>query len=341
MKKYFYIAFVATLFFSCNGENNKLKQHSKMDTIGVDVFVARAKNFREKYNVSGSLMANESVNLTTESSGKVQHIYFKEGQQVKKGMLLLTLDNSDLKAQLDKANLQANLLKKELDRKTKLLAINGISKEAYDQAESNYKSAEADRDLIAAQLSKTKIIAPFSGKIGLRNVSEGAFVNSNTVVASLQQLNPLKLQFSLPEEYAANLQKGAQVNFTLANNDSTYSAKIYAMEPDIDVDTRSIKIRALVDNNRRQLLPGAFAKVSVSFATIPNAILVPSDAVISALNKNSVLLYKNRKVKEQSIKVAYHTDAEVLVSSGIQPGDTIITTGLLILKNGMHVKIKK
>ncbi len=342
MQYIFKALFAVTLFFtlvSCGNQEDHLDKKGGPSLISVDVFVTTPSPFQLKHKATGSLMAYESVNLTTESSGKIKTIRFKEGSRVVKGTLLVELQNDDLKAQVEKADLQQKMLKTELGRKDELLKIDGISQEEYDQAENAYLTAVANYHLDLANLNKTRIYAPFTGLVGLRQVSEGDFITSNTPVATLQQVDQLKLEFDLPEEFAHQLKINTPVTFSVATSDSLYKANIYAIEPMVDRSTRTIKARALVKNTDR-LVPGQFADIVVGFETIPDALLIPSQAIIQELQGQRVWLKKGGKVTPVSVKTSEYTSSSVLVSKGLQPGDTVITSGLLQVKPGMPVGVK-
>ena len=199
---------------------------------------------------------------------------------------------------------------------------------------------KADRDYLYAQLRKTEIRAPFSGVIGLRTVSEGSYVSPTTVVASIQQLNPLKIDFSIPEKYTALLQKGDVVEFRTEGINTLFKAKVFAIEPKIDLATRTLKVRALCYDHKNKLYPGAFVKIELAKESA-SSILIPTEALIPELKGHKVFLYRNGKAISQKVVAGTRTDTRVLINEGLQEGDTLITSGTMSLKDSSAVNILK
>jgi membrane fusion protein, multidrug efflux system len=202
---------------------------------------------------------------------------------------------------------------------------------------------KADQELLQAQIIKTEVRAPFNGVIGLRTQSEGAFINSSTVLASLQQLDPIKIEFAVPEKYVSELKKGTEINFYFQNSDKPYIAKVYALESRIDYTTRSLKARALCQNPNNLLIPGSFVKVVILLQSIKEALLVPAQAVIPILDGQMVFICKKGLAKSVKVEIGIRGDNEVQVTKGLNANDTLILTGLMQLKDGMALKprIKK
>lgn len=305
----------------------------------VEVKVLEPQLLLNRINTTGTILANEKVDLKPEVSGRVTNIYFMEGSRVAKGKLLLKINDSDLQAQLNRNKAQEELLTDDVYRKLKLLEIRAISQEEYDAAGNQLKIVQAEKQLIEAQIAKTEIYAPFSGKIGLRSVSPGNFVVNNTVIATLQQLDPVKIEFDVPEKYSALIREGMQVNFNLENMDSTFTGKIYAVESSINPDTRTLTVRALSSNSGWFLIPGSYAKISIVLETFPDAIKVPSEALITALEGNSVFLLRNGKAKKVMVTTGIRTENEVQITDGISSGDSLIITGLLQIVDGSPVTL--
>lgn len=305
----------------------------------VDGVVVAQQTFVDSLSVKGSIDANEQIQIRSQVSGVVTAIYFKEGGQVKKGQVLLQIDRSEISAQLSQAQTQEQLAAENAQRAKLLLEKEAISQEEYQTAEAELKSRQAQTRLIEAQSAKTTVRAPFSGTVGLRAVSEGTYLSPETVVANLVNINPVKVTFSVSEQYMNKVKINSRLGFTVAGDNKQYAAKVYAIEPGLDATTRTLQMRALADNPDGVLRPGAFANIQLPLNKMDNAILIPTQAVVPVQNGKKVFIVKNGKAQETMIETSIRTDTEVLVTSGLQNGDTVLTTGVLALKNGMPVKV--
>ena len=288
---------------------------------------------------TGTVLANEEVDLKSEVNGKVTKILFHEGSYVNAGDLLVKINDADLQAQLQSAKSRLELQKDTEYRQKQLLEKEAISQEDYDMTANQLQVNQAEVELIKAQIDKTEIRAPFSGIVGLKNVSEGSFVNNSTIIASLQNINPIKIDFSIPERHSSMVEVGDEINFTISGNNKKYIGKVYAIEPKIDPVTRTLQIRALCSNTGREILPGSFASVELVLKKIENAILVPSEALIPDIQGQKVFVYRNGIATPQQVETGIRTDKNVQLTSGVSEGDTIITSGMLQLRPGAPVKI--
>jgi len=266
---------------------------------------------------------------------------FEEGASVQKNKLLIKMNDSDLQAQLKRNEAQAMLLNNDEFQKRKLLEIKAISQDEYDAAKSLMLVNQADKQLLEAQIAKTEIYAPFSGKVGLRAVSIGNYVASNTLIATIQQLDPVKIEFDVPEKYSSFIKPGLDINFGIDASDSVFMAKVYAVESAITTETRTLKVRALCPNHDNLLNPGTFARVNMILERFPEALKIPSEAVLTVLEGNSVFICKNGKAVVVPVKTGIRTDSEIQITQGVSSGDSLITTGLLQLTNGAAVMVKK
>lgn len=221
-----------------------------------------------------------------------------------------------------------------------MLDKEAISREEYDIANADYQSAKAETQLIAAQLSKSTVRAPFSGRIGLRNISQGTYVTPDIVVANLVNTSQIKITFSIPEKYASQMKVGSQIGFTTSDSRDQYYAKIYAIEPGVEVATRTLKLRALAENKDGKLIPGTFADVLLPLQKINDALLVPSEALIPIQGGKQIFVSQGGKAKSIEVETGARTDRNVLILSGIKAGDTILTSGVMSLKDGSPVKVK-
>ncbi|WKZ59341.1 MAG: efflux RND transporter periplasmic adaptor subunit [Cyclobacteriaceae bacterium] len=307
----------------------------------VEALVLKPERLDNKLVITGSVLPNESLEIKSEISGKISRIYFREGKRVKKGDLLVEINDDELEAQLTKERHNKKLNEDNEFRQRKLLEKDAISQEEYDNALNRLNVTNADIRLLEAQWEKTKIRAPFDGTIGLRFVSEGAFINSSTVIATLYNLSPAKIDFAVPGRYSTQVQPGKKIFFTIENDARVLEGEVYAIEPQIDASTRTLKVRALADNTGNLLLPGQFVRVELILQTIDNAILVPSEAVVPELSGHKVYLNKSGKATETKVEIGLRTDRNVEIVSGLNSGDTLITTGLLQMRNGLDVSLTK
>jgi membrane fusion protein (multidrug efflux system) len=307
--------------------------------VSVNVYIIKPEKIENAVLSTGTAIANESVTLQPEVSGRIIKISFKEGTIVSKGALLVKLYDGDLQAQLKKLKLQEELAQKNEQRLLELRKINAVSEQEYDLTLNQLHTIQADIDLIQANIQKTEIRAPFTGKLGFRNVSEGAFVAPGTIITTVQQLQPLRIDFSVPEKYIQLIKGNQEIEFTAEGSDDVFTAPIYAIDPAIDPDTRSINIRALFANRNTQLFPGAFVKIMMPLSTVENGIMIPTEAVIPELKGQKVFISKNGKALPQKVELGLRNDSTVQIISGLSIGDTVITTGIMQLRPESPLKI--
>jgi len=328
---------------SCNKKNqaDPGSKGKKSGPVLVEVRVAQPELLLNTVSSTGTIMANERAEIRPEISGRIVKILFEEGASVQKDKLLIKMNDSDLQAQLKRNEAQGILLASDEYQKRKLLEIKAISQDEYDAAKSLMLVNQADKQLLEAQIAKTEIYAPFSGKVGLRAVSVGNYVASNTLIATIQQLDPVKIEFDVPEKYSSYLKPGLEISFGIDASDSTFMAKVYAVESSITAETRTLKVRALCSNRANLLNPGTFARVNMILQRFPEAIKVPSEAVVTVLDGNSVFVCKNGKAVSVPVTTGIRTDSEIQIVQGVSIGDSLIITGLLQLTNGAPVMVKK
>lgn len=311
-----------------------------MALIHVNGVVIKAENFSNSLFVSGSIEANEQVDIRSEIPGLVTGIYFTEGSYVNKGKLLLKINDRELQAQLSQALTRQKLAEGTEYRAAMLLEKEAISKEEYDVALADLKSLQSQTQLIRAQLSKTQVMAPFSGKIGLRSISSGEYITPTSTVARLVNVNPVKISFSIPGKYAGMIKLNTKLTFTVASSAKVHTASIFAIEPGIDMSTRTLQLKAKAPNPGGELLPGSFAKIDLPLSNTNDAILIPTQAIIPVLEGKKVFISSNGKAKEVMVETGTRTDKSVLITSGLNVGDTVLTTGIMSLKNDAPVVVK-
>ena len=305
----------------------------------VEAFIVKGDTVENNIFTTGTLLANEDVELSSESSGIVRDIYLTEGAEVKKGDLLIKINDSDLQAQLNRAKFRLSLAEDREGRQKQLLEKGGISQEEYDATLNEVNVLRAEVALIEAQIDKTEIRAPFSGRLGLKYVSDGSYISPNSRITTLQDIDPIKIDFSVPERYAAQVEVGTKVSFHVQGIEETMIAEVYAKEPSINTETRTLQVRARSENTDGKLLPGAFADLELTLSTIDDALMVPTISLVPELEGQKVFVVKNGKVEPHSVQTGLRNDTRIQILDGVQPGDTVLTTGLLQVRPGMPVKV--
>lgn len=306
--------------------------------LSVHLQVLQAEKLGDRLMTVGTVLANEEVEIRSESSGKVEKIFFKEGGRVQKGEALLKINDAELNAQLQRAQSRQAITEEQAERQRQLYAQKLASEQAYKNAENELNIAKAEVQLIQAQIDKTELRAPFAGTIGLRYVSEGSYISPTTRIATLQDYNVVKVDFTIPEKYAAAVKKGDKISFAVTGITKRFSGTVYALEPKVDPATRTLRLRASSPNPEGVLVPGAFANVEIVLQE-KQTLTIPSFALIPELKGHRVFLYKNGKAESQSVTIGGRTDERVEIAEGLQAGDTLITSGILQLRPSMAVKI--
>lgn len=288
---------------------------------------------------NGSLLPDEEVELSFETSGKIVAIHFTEGTRVKKGQLLAKINDRPLQAQLLKLQAQKKLTEEKEFRARQLLDRDAVSRESYDQVATELQALEADILLVEARIAETELRAPFDGIVGLRMVSEGAFATTQTKIVRLVKTSPLKIEFSISERYAGEITPGFPITFNVDGIDQTFAANVYAIDPKVNVDTRMIAVRALYPNRQNELNPGRFGRITAQLAEIKDAIAIPTEAVIAEMEGERVFVYKGGKAEQRKIKIGLRTASHVQIHSGLDFGDTLLTTAILQLRQGIPVQL--
>lgn len=290
---------------------------------------------------TGSLIANEVINLTPEVAGKLTFLNISEGQMIQKGQLIARVNDADLQAQLKKLEVQLSIAKSKEDRAKKLLDINGLSVEEYEDALNSHNILKAEIEYTKTLIAKTELRAPFTGKLGFKLISDGSFVNTTSIISTLQQVNPVKVEFSIPERYAPMVKEGNTISFQLDGYKESFTAKVYALEPNIDVASRSVVMRARADNAKNLLKPGSFARINLSLGVNEQAIMIPTQAIIPVLKGQQVYIVENGVAVAKPVTLGFRGDAKVQIVEGLNVGDTVLTTGLMSLKPGSNIIVNK
>ncbi|QDH78067.1 efflux RND transporter periplasmic adaptor subunit [Echinicola soli] len=314
----------------------------EMTALPVDVIEVKPERLENNLNVTGNVLSNESVTLRPEITGLVESINFEEGQFVKKGTPLVYINDDELSAQLDRLEYTKKLYEGQESRQKQLLAREAISQEEYDIILNQYNTTLSDIKLVKAQLDKTVIKAPFDGVLGLRQISAGSVISTTDIIANIVNIDPIKIEFSIPERYAGQVQVGSTIQFSNNASDGLKNGKVYAYEPVIDADTRTLTLRAISPNKDRKFLPGMFVNIRFNLEVEEEALLVPSESLIPELNGYKVFLVnKEGIVEERKVEIGIRTDSEVQVLEGLKIGDLVLTTGVLQAKEGLRVNHNK
>jgi len=327
-------------FFKEEEQADPLRSPSAASAIlPVKAMIIKKAPLTDKLIAGGSIMADEQVNVSSEIAGQVVKIHFREGSTVEEGTLLVTINNADLYAQIARNKHQLKLARESEARQKQLLEKQGISQQTYDQVLTELSTLEAEASLLEAQLEKTLIRAPFSGRLGLRQISEGSFLSPGMPIVSLVRMQPVKVEFSVPERYAPYISIGNEVSFTVENQAGNFLATIYAIEPRIDARTRSLPVRALYPNSDQKIIPGSFARVTIPLLSKNETMQVKAEALIPEMGTHKVYVYRNGLAEPVQVRTGLRTESAVEIVEGLTPGDTVLTTGLLQLRPGMEVQI--
>lgn len=340
-----FTALVAVLIlmkiFVFSGKKAPSKQAQANPPVPVECYVAKDTAVGYQLETVGTLRANEQVEVVSEISRKVVAIYMKEGEFVKAGQLLYKLDDADITSRIEKLTIEARLARTNESRAKVLLEKGGISQERYDELSNQYQTLQAEIEVLKVDLSKTEIRAPFSGRIGLRNVSIGALVNPRIVLANLQDIGRMKIDFSLPERYSRDLPVGSKIDFQTDYLPVSETAVVEAIEPAVDEKTRTLAVRAVADNQRGKLVAGTSAKVILTFGGVDKSIFVPTSALIPSIKGYSVFIRKDGVAHQAQVRVGLRNREFVQITDGIVKGDTVVVTNLLRVRKESPLKVIK
>ncbi|HMA65174.1 MAG TPA: efflux RND transporter periplasmic adaptor subunit [Chitinispirillaceae bacterium] len=300
-------------------------------------FVITPTHMSELINSTGTLRPAEEVDLSFETSGKIVGINFTEGTRVKKGDLLAKINDRPLQAQLEKLEAQLKMAEAKEFRQRSLLDKDAISQESYDQIQTDVQTIKADINLIKARISETELRAPFDGIIGLRYLSEGSYATSSTKIAKLIKISPIKIEFSIPEKYASEIKIGYPITFTMVGTDQVFNASVYAVDPKIDIETRTIVLRALYPNKNEELKSGRYAGITLQLSQIDNAVSIPTEALIPEMEGEKVFIYKQGKAQSVKVTTGLRTESNIQITRGLNFGDTLITSGIMQLRQNLAI----
>jgi membrane fusion protein (multidrug efflux system) len=331
------------LYIAFNKSSNDEKKGGSKEKIQkkVDAYIVQPSLLINEIEVTGSLLAYEVVELKNEVAGRVVTINLPEGKFVKRGTLLVKIFDEDLQSNLRKLESQYAIQQQIFKRQSELLKVNGISQNDYEATGLQLNSLRADIEIQKTLIRKTEVLAPFDGVIGLRNISVGAIVTPSTLLTTIRSANKLKLDFSVPEKYGLLIKNGMKIKFNLSNGEQQYDATVFATERGIDENTRNLKVRSLVNSQTSELLPGAFTNVVVRLNENANALMIPTHCIIPKEENKSIIIAKKGKAHFVSIKTGVRKSSLIEITEGIQIGDTVITNGIIFLKEGAKLYYSK
>ncbi len=336
------IIIISLVIYRLYKNNQNSKQDNARKERGAAIVygkVVEGRPFSDYLSLTGAIEPNEIVDLRSEISGIVETLNFEEGSHVSSGQVLLRINDAELRAQLAEVTTRKNLTAENERRAKLLLEKEAISQEEYDLASAEYKTTQSQIQLIEAQLSKTVLKAPFSGIIGLRNISKGSYITPTTEIAQIVNTSRLKVDFSVPEKYATKVKANTSINVSVQGDSILYKARIYAIEPKIEANTRTLRVRAMIDNNNHNLIPGLFVNINFPLEPLENAILIPTEALIPIQNGKKVFILESGQAKEIIVESGARTNEEVLITKGLHIGDTVLTSGMMSLRDGSPVKV--
>jgi membrane fusion protein, multidrug efflux system len=332
-------AVAAILLTACNSKEEKKAPTTNAGNapVVVDVMLAAYKSINNQIEFTGTVVAAETAEIRTETSGRLTYLNMPDGSFVNAGTLLARINDADLQAQLAKVKVQLDLAQKTEQRLKKLIDINGVNQADYDAALNQVNTLKADIAILEAQLDKTLVKAPFSGRLGLRIIGPGVYVTPATLLGTLQETNRVKLDFNVPETYSHTVSIGKNIQVSLAESGIT-TAKIVAIEPQININSRNLKVRAILNSGKAQ--PGGFAKIYINAGGASNGIMVPTAAVIPDAKSKKVVVVKNGVANFTSIETGLRTETGIEVVKGLNLGDSVVVTGVLYVRPNAPVKVR-
>lgn len=342
----FFLVFLCSVIVSCEEKKkaspppNAAAQRANRP-MQAEGYIVKTKKLSENIEVPGTLLPFEETEIRPEISGRLVYLNIPEGRFVSKGTVLAKLFDGDLQAQLKKLQVQLEISEKTAERYRELLKIGGVSQQEYDLTELSVNNLKADMQLVRVDIYKTTIRAPYSGRIGLKSISNGAYVTPTNIITTISQVSKLKMEFTVPEKYSEAMQRGRTVNFTITGNDKKFTSAILATESNIEANTRTLKVRSVVNGTDPSLVPGAFAKVTLQMGDNNEALIIPTQAVIPQARNKRVILYRDGIAKFEVVTTGIRDSSFVQITDGLKAGDTILTTGLLAIRPDSKITLSK
>ena len=340
MRNLLFITLLGGLALGCKGKPKSIDKYDPNAAVSVDITIISTQSVPKLVEVNGSVTSSDFVELRPEINGRVTFLQIPEGKVVSAGTVLVKLNDADLQAQLEKIKVQLELAQTNEQRNKQLLSIKGINQSDYDVSMQQVKSYKADMAYTQSLIDKTVIKAPFTGQLGLRQISLGAFINTATTVVTLQKTDDLKIDFTVPELYKNLVKVGTKVLVeSIGAEASKFEANIVAIEPQIIASSRNLKVRAAV---KGKLLPGSFTKIYLSdLDDKASSIMLPSNVIIPDSKTKQIVVVRNGQAKFVNVETGYRTQTAVEITKGLQVGDSVVVAGMLFVKDGSKLKIGK
>ena len=336
------LAILVIANIACSEKKDTFNRPPQLSPI-VDVMIAEKRGLSSDLELNGSILSNEFVELMPETNGRLVYLNVPEGKIIQEGTIIARINDADLQAQLKKTKVQLEIAELTEQRLAKLLAVNGVNQADYDLALNQVNSLKADLEITQALIDKTVIKAPFTGRVGLRQVSNGAYITTSTVIATMQETSQLKVDFNVPEEYIEYLRIGSTVDVVVdkrgIGENPRIPARIIAIEPQVDVSSRNIMVRAMMSKNDAAS-PGSFAKVYLRLGEMRHSIQIPTNSIIPEAKSKKVIVVKNGKAEKIDVETGIRQSSMVEITSGIEVGDTIVVSGVLFARPGRPVEIR-
>ncbi|HEY3402302.1 MAG TPA: efflux RND transporter periplasmic adaptor subunit [Ohtaekwangia sp.] len=329
------------VFVACTTQAENLKQETApaFQGIPVDAAITATGLIKEELEVTGTLLANQTVDIVSELTRRIVKVNVKEGSHVREGDVLFVLDDADLQAQLERFRQQEKLAELNEKRLRDLLEKEAVSQQDYDETATNLKVLQAQIRELQVTVSKTRITAPFNGQIGMINTHPGAIVSVNTVLTDIEDNSVIKVEFSVPEKYTNVIKLGSTQNFTISSDHKVYTTKIVARSASLSQETRTLLVRGLTENRDGKLLPGLSARLVLSLGDDNKVVSIPSQSLIPSTGGYSVFVSRNQKAEHVAVEIGQRSAGAVEIVKGLQPGDTVVTTNQLRLAPGTPVQL--
>ncbi len=328
-KQIFFICLSILFSSSCSKLNPSFMGGKKQfPQIEVEVIKVEKSSLVKRLQATGALESPQTTELTSEIAGKIIYLNIPEGELVSEGHVLARVNNTTNKAEIEVAKAKFDNANTNYNRMKTLKEQGAISQQSLDNTLEDFSVAKGEFERVGSIYSMTQIIAPFSGVLSIKKISLGQYIDPGDPIVRISQINPIYLVFNLPEQYVSQVKLGQNVRFEISGLSKEYFAKINVIDPYIDPDTRSVKIRATVQNPKRELLPGGFANVSLEISSIPDAISIPEEALIQSGDKKQVVVVQDDNTTLiKDVTVSEWGKGSVIVSSGLMVGDVVIILG--------------
>ena len=340
LKNLLLFASIAVFIIACSlkaGDIEKPAAAKPFSGIPVDATVLKPAVLSDQLEVTGTIVANQQVDIVSELTRKIVRVNVREGSHVKEGTLLFLLDDADLQAQLERLRQQEKLALLNEQRLKDLLAHDAIAQQDYDEVSTNLRVLEAQIRELQVTIDKTRIRAPFDGKIGMINTHVGAVVSVNTVLTDIEDNSVVKIEFSVPEKYTNVIHEGSEHSFTTPSVEKEFKTKVIAKAASLSTDTRTLLVRGITPNPHGKLIAGQSARITLSLNSSDDALAVASQALIPSPGGYAVFVARGSKVEARPVQIGQRTASSVEIVSGLHAGDTVITSNLLRLSPGTPV----